>query len=106
MATSSPRTPRAPVAVTPSSSSPERHEPLQMMILIAQLMIDHHETLRIVSKRQLPGHAYPAMQLDAFFRDPRADSANAVFRRRQRPLARLATGPTPPPPADYPHERL
>src|SRR5579871_185109 len=71
-------------------NSPQRHEPLQMMILIPKLMIDHHEPLRVMRERQLPRHADAAVQLDAFLRDPRADPADAVLRGRHRALARDA----------------
>jgi hypothetical protein len=62
------------------------------MVLVAELVVDHHQPLGIVGQRQFPGHADAAVQLDALLGHPRADAADAELGRRQRALARRAVG--------------
>ena len=70
-----------------SRHTAEGNEPLQMVVCIAQLMVDHDHALGEMRHGQLPCHANAAMHLDRFFRDQLTDPANQVLAACQRLLA-------------------
>src|SRR3546814_704331 len=45
----------------------QRDEAGQVVVFVAQLVVDHDQALGIVRQRQFPGHADAAVQLDALF---------------------------------------
>src|SRR5690606_36919458 len=45
----------------------QRDEARQVVVFVAELVVDHHQPLGVVRQRQFPGHADAAVQLDAFF---------------------------------------
>ena len=59
-----------------------------MVIFVAELVVDHHQTLGVAGQRQLPGHADSAMHLDAFLGHRRAKAGDAVLGGRQRRVTR------------------
>jgi hypothetical protein len=56
--------------------TPQLHISRKVVILVAHLMVDHHEALCVMGERKLPRHPYAAMQLNRLFSDPRTDASN------------------------------
>ena len=64
----------------------EGDEALEVMVGVAELVVDHDQALGVVGQSVVPGHGDAAVELDRLLRDQAPDAPHEVLGRRERAL--------------------